>query len=95
METGFLAEDGSMLYVGDKVRVLDNPDIVPYDDGVIEFRPNHGITRLMETNTDFLFVGRFSETPLDFYVKCGYDIYRLPITDKLKNLKSKGFGSND
>ena len=53
MEIGFLAKDGSMLHVGDRIRVPDNPDIVPWDEGIIEYRSNHGITRWMETNTDF------------------------------------------
>ena len=77
MKTGFFAKDGSMLCVGDKIKVPDNPDIAPWDIGIIEYRPNHGITRLMGTQTDFLFVGQLSITPLDFYIKCGHEIEHL------------------
>lgn len=77
METGIRAIDGTMLCVGNRIRVPDNPDIAPWDEGVIEHRPNHGITRFMETETDFLFVGKLSITPLDFYVKHGYGIERI------------------
>ncbi len=34
--TGRMDKNGLPLFVGDKIRVPDNPDIVPYDHGIIK-----------------------------------------------------------
>ena len=67
MRTPFKDKNGKVLCVGDKIKVPDNPDIAPYDTGIIIYKPNHCITRLCKTYTDFLFSGSLSITPMDFY----------------------------
>jgi len=60
--TGRIDKDGRELFVGDKIRVPDNPDIVPYDDGIIV--KNNG---LFDKKFEFVFEGRVGIFPLEYY----------------------------
>lgn len=64
--TGFKANDDSELFVGDWIKVPDNPDIAPWDIGmIIENETKYG----WEMNYKFLFVGQLSIAPLEYYKK--------------------------
>lgn len=57
-----------MLFVGDKIKVPDNPDIVPWDIGVIKHMPNSNACGLFaDKNCDFVFFGQVGIFPLSIY----------------------------
>ncbi len=65
IDTGFVDKNERHLFVGDKIRVPDNPDIVPWDEGtIIELR------HLFDESCKFIFLGRVGIFPLSCYKSC-------------------------